>query len=202
MLPTAFTRLFLYGLLALAPWAVCAQTALQWATERDGLAGEVRDQPDDAADGPPMLSAVPSRTRSVKKLSDSELTCAQIHAETRILEKTSQAKQTEAMQAQEAMTEIQNEMMKQASGMGGGGMGSMVGSGLLGMIPGAGLVQGAVMQAANEARRASMQDGAHKMMQVQTRSMNAEQALEHAQARSEHLADLFLKKDCKLSQVK
>lgn len=190
MPPAAFTRLSLYGLLALAPCAVCAQTALQGS------------MPDDSADLTPMLSAAPPPTRSVRKLSDSELTCAQIHAETRALEKTSQAQQAEAMQAQEAMAETQNEMMKQASGMRGGGMGSVVGSGLLGMIPGAGHIQGAVMEAATEARRASMQEGAHKMMQAQTRLMNAERALEHAQARSEHLVDLFLKKDCKLSQVK
>ena len=57
------------------------------------------------------------------------------------------------------------------------------------------------MRAAAESRRAGMQDGMQKMMQAQTRLMNAEQALEHAQARSEHLTDLFLKKGCRLSEV-
>ena len=68
--------------------------------------------------------------------------------------------------------------------------------------PGGAQVQGYAMQAAAEARRADMQDSVDKMMQATTRQMNAEQALERTQARSEHLADLFLKKDCKLSQVK
>ena len=93
-------------------------------------------------------------------------------------------------------------MMKQASGMGGGGLGSSVGSSLLSLIPGGGQIQSFAMQAAVDARRASMQDNVEKMMQVQTRLVNAEQAREHAQARSEHLADLFLKKGCKLSEVK
>lgn len=171
MLPAAFTRPFLSGLLALVPWALCAQEA-------------------------------PPEMKSVRKLSDSELGCAQIYAETRTLEKTGEAYQAEAMQAQAAMAETQNEMMEQAGGARGGGMGAAVGSGLLGMIPGAAQIQGHAMRAAAESRRAGMQEGMQKMMQAQTRLMHAEQALEHAQARSDHLADLFLKNGCKLSQVK
>ena len=81
-------------------------------------------------------------------------------------------------------------------------MGSAIGGGLLGLIPGGAQVQGHAMQAAAEARRARMQDNTQQMMQAQTRLVNAEQALGHVQARSEHLVDLFLKKGCKLSEVK
>ncbi|WP_439590498.1 hypothetical protein [Hydrogenophaga sp.] len=137
----------------------------------------------------------------VRKLSDGELTCLQIHAETLTLEKASQDHRIQATQAQAVMAEIQNEMLAQANVARRGGMGSAMGSGLIGMIPGGGQIQGYAMQAAADARRARMQEGVNKMMQVQTQLMNAEQALEHAQARSDHLVDLFLKKDCKLSQV-
>ncbi len=139
--------------------------------------------------------------QSVRKLSDGELTCLQIHAETLALEKASQDQQAQATQAQAVMAEIQNEVLAQANGARGGGMGSAIGSGLIGMIPGAGQLQGYAAQAAADARRARMQEGVNKMMQAQTQLMNAEQALEHAQARGDHLVDLFLKKGCKLSQV-
>lgn len=163
MPPAPFTRLSLYGLLALAPLALHAQ--------------------------------------SVRQLGDSELSCAQIYAESQALEKSGEAQQAASLQAQQAMTEIQNQMMKQA-GDTRGGMGSAIGSGLLGLIPGAGQLQGYALQAAADARRANMQDSVDQMMVAQTQLMNAEQALERTQARSEHLADLFLKKDCRLSQVK
>ncbi|MBN9371926.1 MAG: hypothetical protein ABS53_11585 [Hydrogenophaga sp. SCN 70-13] len=163
MQPAPFTRLSLYGLLALAPVVGGAQ--------------------------------------SVRKLGDGELSCAQIYAESQALEQASEAQRADALQAQQAMTDIQNQMVQQASGA-RGGMGSAIGGGLLGLIPGGAQVQGYAMQAAAEARRADMQDSVDKMMQATTRQMNAEQALERTQARSEHLADLFLKKDCKLSQVK
>lgn len=199
----AITRLSLYGLLALAPWAVCAQVASQVGAARAAaLAGQGVDLPDDAAGLPPMPMGMTPMPRNVKKLSDGELSCAQIYAETQVLEKTSQERGAEAEQAQAAMMASQNEMMKQAGGMGGGGVGSSVGSSLLSLIPGGGQIQSFAMQAAADARRASMQDSVEKMMQVQTRLVNAEQARELAQARSEHLTDLFLKKGCKLSEAK
>lgn len=172
MFTAAFTRLSLYGLLAVAPSVVDAQMPPQWVAER-----------------------------MVKRLSDSDLSCAEIHAETSALEKTGQAQQAEVMQAQEAMAKVQEALMERAGGA-RGGMGSAIGGGLLGMVPGGAQIQAHAMQAAAEARRAGMQEGMQKMMQAQTRLMNAEQALEHVQARSEHLTDLFLRKGCRLSEVK
>lgn len=174
MLSTPFKRIPLHGCVALMPMLASAQIG-------------------------PMLTTEPMR--SVRQLGDGELSCAQIHAETQALEKTGQIHRAEAAQAQQAMTDTQNEMMKLASG-GHGGVGSAIGGSLLGLIPGGSQVQGYAMQAAAEARRAGMQDSTNKMMQAQTRLVNAEQALEHVQARSEHLVDLFLKKGCKLSEVK
>lgn len=174
MLPAPFKHLPLYCCLALPPLLASAQIG-------------------------PLLTTEPMR--GVRQLGDGELSCAQIHAETQALEKAGQAHQAEATQAQQAMTDTQNEMMKLAS-EGRGGVGSAIGGGLLGLIPGGAQVQGHAMQAAAEARRARMQDNTQQMMQAQTRLVNAEQALEHVQARSEHLVDLFLKKGCKLSEVK
>ena len=173
MFATAFKRLSLCGLLAVAPLVVDAQMPPQWVAER-----------------------------MVKRLSDSDLGCAEIHADIVALERTGQAQQADALQAQEAMAKMQEELMAQAGGMRGGGVGSAIGSGLLGMVPGGAQIQGHAMKAAAEARRADRQEGMQKMMQAQTRLMNAEQALEHAQARSEHLTDLFLRKGCRLSEVK
>lgn len=201
MLLAALTRLPLYGLLALAPLAACAHIDPPFATAQASLADEEGDRADDSGGLPSMQPAAPP-TRSVRKLSDSELTCTQIYAETQVLESTTKEQQAEATRAQHAMTETQSEMTKHAGDMRGGGMGSVIGNGLLGMIPGAGQIQGYAMQAAANARRASMQESANKMMQAQTQLMKVEMAMEHAQARSEHLADLFLKKGCKLSQVK
>lgn len=172
MFTAAFTRLSLYGLLAVAPSVVDAQMPPQWVAER-----------------------------MVKRLSDSDLGCAEIHAETSALEKTGLAQQAEVLQAQEAMAKVQEALMEQAGGA-RGGVGLAIGSGLLGMVPGGAQIQGHAMKAAAEASRAGMQEGMQKMMQAQTRLMNAEQALENAQARGEHLTDLFLRKGCRLSEVK
>lgn len=147
------------------------------------------------------LAPLVGGAQSVRQLSDGELSCAQIYAESQALEQAGEARRADALQAQQAMTEIQNQMMQQASGA-SGGMGAAIGGGLLGLIPGGAQVQGYAMQAAAEARRAGMQDSVDKMMQATMRQMNAEQALERTQARLDHLADLFLRKDCKLSQVR
>lgn len=196
MLSAALTRLPLYGLLAFAPLTTSPQTAAPWPAAQVNAAG---DQTEDATRLPAMTGNAPPM-RSVRKLSDSALTCAQIQAETQTLEKAGQAQQAEAAQAQEAMADTQSEMMKNTNALRGGGVGSAIGSRLLGMIPGAGEIQSYAMQAAAEARRAYVQEGVNKMMQNQTRLMHLEQALEHTQARSEHLVDLFLKKGCTLSQ--
>ena len=91
--------------------------------------------------------------------------------------------------------------MKQATDMRGVGMGSAIGSSLLGMIPGAGHIQGMAMQAAASARMSDMQNNVNQMMQAQNQLMQVEMSLEYARARGEHLTDLFLRKGCKLSEL-
>ncbi len=201
MFAAAFKRLPLLCCLALSPLASGAQTGPALPAEPAGLSGEGGDAADTPPGWPPMPSPA-AATRGVRKLGDGELSCAQIYAETQSLETAGQAQQAEAAAAQQLMADAQNEMMKQAGAARGGGVGSAIGSGLLGMIPGGSQVQGYAMQAAAEARRASMQESTQKMMAAQTRLMNAEMALERTQARSDHLTDLFLKKGCRLSEAR
>lgn len=144
----------------------------------------------------------PQPVHSVRKLSDSELGCGEIYTESQGLEKSLLTWQAEAAQAQRAMEDTQNEMMKRANDARGAGMGAAIGGGLLGLIPGGGQVAGYAAQAAASARRADMQENVNRMMQAQTQLMKLEQAMEHAQARNDHLADLFLKMGCRLSAVK
>ncbi|QHE87760.1 hypothetical protein [Hydrogenophaga sp. BPS33] len=192
MMPARLARLPLYGLLALIPWTVCAQ-----APTPDGSGHTAQDTSDW---GPLTRPATP--TRGIRKLGDGELSCAQIYVETQGLEKALQDQQAQAAQAQEAMALEQKEMMQQASGMRGSGIGSAIGGSLLGMIPGGAQVQGYAMQAAAEARRTQMQESMQKMMQAQQQLVQQEQDAEQAQARSDHLADLFIRKGCKLSEVR
>ena len=196
MMPATPQRLPLFGLLALAPLFAHAQMAPAPLAEPPPLSTELP-----AGLGAMPMAPPPGALRGVKKLGDGELDCAQLYAETKALERSGELQQAEATQAQQAMAQSQNDMMKQANDLRGGGMGSAIGSSVLGMIPGAGYVQGMAMQAAASARMANMQDNVNKMMQAQNQLMSTEQALEFTRARSEHLTDLFLKKGCKLSEV-
>lgn len=218
MLPDAQQRLFLVACLALAPCLAGAQAGPQTdppiaPSIAPSMAPHLASKPLHPVDGAmdpagaalqaPAMPMAASPLRNVRKLSDSDLSCAQIHAETQALEQLAQQQQAEALQVQQAMTEAQNEMMKQATeGRGMGGVGASIGSGLLGFIPGASQVQGYAMQAAASARQASMQDSVNRMMQASTQMVQTGQALEQTQARSDHLTDLFLKKGCKLSEMK
>lgn len=197
MLFVPLTRWPLYGLMVFAPGLAAAQSNPELPATAPGI-----ELPAGMGAMPMPMQPGPNPMRGVRKLSDGELSCAQIYAETQALEKTGEAQQAEATQAQQAMAQSQDEMMKQANGMRGGGVGSAIGNSVLGMIPGAGYVQGMAMQAAASARMANMQDNVNKMMQAQNQLMNHEQALELTRARSEHLTELFLKKGCKLSSLK
>lgn len=163
-------------------------------TAADANAGQV-EYPDEL---PPLEYAAPPMA-NVRELRDGELTCAEIYAETQALERTGREQQAKARQAQEAMTKSQEAMTKQASNM-SGGMGA-IGGGLLSMVPGGGLVSGLAARAATSARTSAIQQETNRMMQTQMEMINTEQALQYTQARSDHLAGLFLDKGCKLSEV-
>ncbi|MCY1165130.1 hypothetical protein D9M73_50300 [compost metagenome] len=163
--------------------------------------------PDEGATIPPNpgMGAYGGQPAGVKKMSDAALDCQQIYAETETLQKSLAEQQAGAAAAQQAADDVRNGMMSQAMS-GGGGMqrGASMASGLLGMIPGvgmvAGLVGGAGAQASMQARMADMQDSTNKMMQAQQKAIDIQQAMAWSQARHEHLVDLFLKKNCTLPQ--
>src|SRR5690606_17140658 len=120
------------AVLALAPALAVAQ--LDPSTVRQAREGA---DPALGAPGWALPAGAAPPLRSVRQLSDGELSCAQIYAETQTLEASSRAQEAESAKAQQAMAETQNQMMKQATDTRGMGMGSALGSGLLGMIPGA-----------------------------------------------------------------
>jgi hypothetical protein len=195
-MPASNNKRYLLGLLAALPLLVSAQMTAQ----------DMMDQNEMTAEGELPAGAImqftPPVTPNVRKLSDSELTCSQIYAETQDLEKAGAEQSVKIDQAQRQMAESQNEMMQQSSNIPGSGIASTVGNSLLGMLPGGGMVSSMAMQAALDVRRSAMQENVTKMMQTQNQLMNVSQSMQYTQARQEHLADLFLKKGCKLSQVK
>ncbi len=146
--------------------------------------------------GPPM---------GVRKMTDSDLSCQQLFAEAEGLEKTLAEQKAAAASVQQAADDTRNAMMEQAMG-GGGIQATSMASGLLSMIPGvgmaAGLVGSAASQAATSARMAGIQESTRKMMETQQKAIDMQQSMYYSQARHDHLVELFLKKDCKVSQLK
>ncbi len=141
----------------------------------------------------PMAPMAPPA--GVRKLTDGALGCEQIYAESRGLEAAIAKHQAEADAAQAEANTAQDAMMKNA---GGGGM--SMGSSLLGMIPGANMFSGMAQQAAMSAQMSAMRDSQSKMMAAYQRVAQVQEQLAYAQARNDHLVDLFLKKGCKVPQ--
>lgn len=152
----------------------------------------------DAADAPdfPEAGAPPAPTPGVRKITDGALTCEQIYAESRGLEEAVARHRAESDAAQKDANAQQEALMKSASG----GMGMGVGSSLLGMIPGAGMLSGMAQQAALSAQMSGMQDAQSKMMASYQRMMQAQEHLAYAQGRNDHLVGLFLAKKCTAPQ--
>jgi hypothetical protein len=141
----------------------------------------------------------------VRKMTDGDLSCQQLFTEAEGLEKTLAEQKTAVASAQQSADDTRNAMMEQAMG-GGGIQATSMASGLLSMIPGvgmaAGLVSGAASQAATSARMAGIQESTKRMMETQQKAIEMQQSMYYSQARHDHLVELFLKKDCKVSQLK
>jgi hypothetical protein len=202
--PTMFKRrlphLFLPAALAIAPFAAFAQAQATASLAPEQSMPDGEPEPvlaRDAGQGMPLAG--------VKKITDGSLSCGQIHAEVQGLEKSLAGQQAGAAAAQQVADDARNAMMSQSMERGGGmqrGMG--MASSLLGMIPGVGMVAGMAgsmgAQADMSARMAGIQDNTNKMMAAQQKAMELQQAMASAQARHEHLIDLFLRKNCSLPQ--
>lgn len=142
----------------------------------------------------PMAPMAPPA--GVRKITDGALSCEQIYAESRGLEAAIAKHQAESDAAQAEANAAQDAMMKSA----GRGPGASVGSSLLGMIPGANMFSGMAQQAAMSAQMSAMRDSQSKMMASYQRVAQVQEQLAYAQARNDHLVDLFLKKGCRAPQ--
>jgi hypothetical protein len=150
------------------------------------------------ADEPPMMPMPPAAPPAgVRKLSDAGLSCEQIHAEATSLEKSIVQHRAASDAAQREANEAQQAMMSSASS----GMGTSMATGLLGMLPGGGMVSGMAAQAAAQAQMSAMREGQGRMMSAYQRMAQAQEALAYAQARNDHLVGMFLQKGCKLPQA-
>jgi tagatose-1,6-bisphosphate aldolase non-catalytic subunit AgaZ/GatZ len=168
--------------------------ALAWPVHAQVVPAQDADQADVPL--PPMQMAPVAPPVGVRKITDGAMSCEQIYAESRSLEDAvvkhraaSDAAQAEANVAQEAM-------MKRAAG----GSAMPMASGLLGMIPGGGMVSGMAAQAAMSAQMSAMQESTAKMTASYQRMAQAQEQLAWAQARNDHLVGLFLGKNCKLPE--
>ncbi|TFZ00286.1 hypothetical protein [Ramlibacter humi] len=143
----------------------------------------------------PVMPAVPaSPPAGVRKITDAALTCGQIHAESLALDAAIAKHRADAEAAQREANVAQEEVMQQAHS----GMGAPVGSTLLGMVPGGGMVSSLAAQAQASAQRSAMQKGAGRMTAAYQRMAQAQEQLAYAQARNDHIVGLFLQKKCKL----
>lgn len=171
--------------------------ALAFALAAPVFAQAVEDAADDADLAMPPMPMVPAGPPvGVRKISDAGLSCEQIHAESRGLEEAALRHRTAADAAQREANAAQDTMMKRASS--GGAM--PMASGLLNMIPGAGMFSGMAAQAAMSGQRSSMQEGSSQVMAAYQRLAAAQEQLAYAEARNDHLVGLFLDRKCKLPE--
>lgn len=148
-----------------------------------------------------LQSSVPG----VRKMSDVNLTCAQIHKEASNLESSMFDRQATAKNALVVAEASRKKMIEQSSrGLAGLQSGASTVTGLLSMIPGvgmvAGMVGGAASQASLNSRMAEMEENTNKMVQAQQQALELAQAMSSSQARYDHLVELALKKNCEVSR--
>lgn len=144
-------------------------------------------------------------TGPVKKLGDGELTCAQLYTEVQDLEQTIRDRQTQYEALMAKVSSSARAMASSAGGIGGASSAISTLSGLAGLIPGAGLITGTVGGLASSAAQAAELSAFEAQMAELEASQEALMKLGGelgtATARREHLTDLFLKKDCKVSEL-
>lgn len=130
---------------------------------------------------------------NVRKITDGNLTCEQIYAESTSLEATISTQQAAVAAAQKEAQKAQDSMISGAMSSPGTG----VATSILGMIPGAGIAAGLASQAAIAAQQAAAQQSATDMNQAYQRMATLSESLAQAQARNDYLIGLFLQKNCK-----
>ena len=150
----------------------------------------------------PGLGAAGLARPNPQRMGDNELGCAAIHHEAQALEKAVAEQQARIDAAQQSTQDTTKRLMSQ----GRGASSVRTATGLLGVVPGIGglaarMVGSAATQVAGAAARSNAQDAAAQMLDNQQQLGAAVQALSVASARRDHLTQLFLTKDCKVSQL-
>lgn len=144
-------------------------------------------------------------TGPVKKLSDGELTCAQLYAEVQDLEQTVARRQPEYEALMSKVSQSARDMASTARGSGDAAGAINTITGLAGLIPGAGFITGTLgslaSSAAQDAQFNAIDAQMAEMEVTQQQLMKLGSEMGTATARREHLTELFLKKDCKVSEL-
>ncbi|MFT3763578.1 MAG: hypothetical protein QM761_13430 [Pseudoxanthomonas sp.] len=163
------------------------------------LAPSARTQ---AAPGDFGMYADPSANAA--RLSDADATCEQLYAEATWLEKRIAA-QPKPQDPMEAVRQMQEDMQKAQQKMMGGARAKGLATSLLGMVPGVGgLAAGAVSSIASAASRPNanaLQESMNKSMQAQQEGLAAYARIASLGARQEHVTQLFLDRQCKVSTL-
>ena len=140
-------------------------------------------------------------TMAVARLSDAEASCEQLYAEATHLERTVAAMPkpedpaTLAMKMQADMREAQQRMVA-------GQRARSLGTSLLSLVPGAGMVAGAVSSLGSRgAGTAALDKTIEDSMRAQQDSVAAMMALARLQARQGYVTQLFVERGCKPSQL-
>ncbi len=138
---------------------------------------------------------------AVARLSDAEASCEQLYAESTHLERTIAAMPraedpaTLAMKMQADMREAQQKMVA-------GQRARSIGTSLLSLVPGAGMVAGAVSSLGGRgAGTAALDKTIEASMRAQQDSMAAMMAVSRLQARQGYVTQLFVERGCKPSQL-
>lgn len=139
-----------------------------------------------------------ARPGSFKRLSDSTASCVDIANEVNSLE-TKIAQYIPQINAAQSISQSATDAMM-ASGSGEQAISTA--TGILSMVPGAGLFAGVAGGIASSAAAASansnMQAQSSKMMKAQQDLMELNAAMSNDQGRRDYLVDLYLAKSCKL----
>ena len=135
----------------------------------------------------------------VARLSDADASCEQLYAEATLLEQQIAA-MPKAPDPMEAIRQMQEDMQKAQQKMIGSAKAKGIASSLLSMVPGGGLAASALSMVGRP-NPGAMSASMDKSIKAQQESMAINMRLANLQARREHLATLFLDRQCKVSAL-
>jgi len=136
---------------------------------------------------------------TVQKITDGELSCPDLYREVMALEQRQPALQQELAAASQAASEASAALAAPSMASRGGGL---LG-GMASMIPlVGGMVSGIASAASASAASASFNEAMAAMTAAQQRMADVQVQLGWVGARHAHLTDLFLKRPCKVSDVR